>query len=93
MIKKLFEVIYGREYELRERIFRMLILIGGSILIMGIVECLIIMDVKLIVIPMTGFLLVLIAVLLITFKYHKIDMSAAIVAFLIILVIFPAMFF
>ncbi|MDE6664551.1 MAG: DegV family EDD domain-containing protein [Lachnospiraceae bacterium] len=93
MIKKLFEVIYGREYELRERIFRMLILIGGSILIMGIVECLIIMDVKIIVIPMTCFLLILLAVLLITFKYHKIDISAAIVAFLIILVIFPAMFF
>ena len=93
MIKKLFEVIYGREYELRERIFRMLILIGGSILIMGIVECLIIMDVKLIVIPMVCFLLVLLAVLLMTFKYHKIDISAAIVAFLIILVIFPAMFF
>lgn len=93
MIKKLFEDIYGREYELRERIFRMLILIGGSILIMGIVECLIIMDVKIIVIPMILLLLVLLAVFLITFKYRKIDMSAAIVAFLIILVIFPSMFF
>ena len=28
MIKKLFETIYGRDYELRERIFRMLILVG-----------------------------------------------------------------
>lgn len=93
MIKKLFEVIYGREYELRERIFRMLILIGGSILIIGIVECLIIMDVKIIVIPMIFLLLVLLAVLLITFKYRKIDISAAIVAFLVILLIFPAMFF
>lgn len=93
MIKKLFEVIYGREYELRERIFRMLILIGSFILIMGIVECLIIMDVKIIVIPMIFLLLVLLAVLLITFKYRKIDMSAAIVAFLVILLIFPAMFF
>lgn len=30
MIKKLFETIYGRDYELRERIFRMLILVGTA---------------------------------------------------------------
>lgn len=40
------EAIYGREYELRERIFRMLILVGGSLAIMGILECLILMNVK-----------------------------------------------
>lgn len=93
MIRKLFDIIYGRDYELRERIFRMLILIGGGILIFGIIECLVIMDVKVIVIPLMIFLLVLIIELVITFKYRKIDAAAAIVAFLLILVIFPAMFF
>lgn len=59
MIKKLLEAIYGREYELRERIFRMLILVGGSLAIMGILECLILMNVKTVTIPLVLLLAVL----------------------------------
>lgn len=93
MIKKLFEAIYGREYELRERIFRMLILVGGSLALMGILECIILMDVKIVTIPLIMLLAVLCIELVITFKYHRIDIAAIIVAFLIILIVFPAMFF
>ena len=93
MIKKLIETICGREYELRERIFRMLILVGGSLAIVGILECLILMDVKVIIIPLILLLAVLGIELVITFKYRKIELAAVIVAFLIILLVFPAMFF
>lgn len=93
MIRKLFEAIYGREYELRERIFRMLILVGGSLAIMGILECLILMDVKIVIVPLIMLLAVLGIEFVITFKYRKIDIAAIIVAFLILLIVFPAMFF
>ncbi len=93
MIKKLLEAISGREYELRERIFRMLILVGGSLAIMGILECLILMDVKTVIIPLILLLAVFCVELVITFKYHKIDIAAVIVALLIILIVFPTMFF
>lgn len=93
MIKKLLEAIYGREYELRERIFRMLILVGGSLAIMGILECLILMNVKTVTIPLVLLLAVLCVELVITFKYRRIDIAAVIVAFLIILIVFPTMFF
>lgn len=93
MIKKLLEAIYGREYELRERIFRMLILVGGSLAIMGILECLILMNVKTVTIPLVLLLAVLCVELVITFKYRRIDIAAIIVAFLIILIVFPTMFF
>lgn len=93
MIRKLLETIFGREYELRERIFRMLILVGGSLALMGILECLIIMDVKTVIIPLLLLLAVLCVELVLTFKYRKINIAAIIVAFLIILIVFPAMFF
>lgn len=93
MIRKFLEAIFGREYELRERIFRMLILVGGSLALMGILECFILMDVKIVIIPLIVLLAVLCMELLITFKYRKIDIAAISVAFLIILIVFPTMFF
>lgn len=92
-IKSIYEMIYGRDYELRERIFRMIILIGGALALLGILECIIIMDVKVIVLPLVLLLAVLGVEFLITFKYRKIDVAAVIVGFLIIMLIFPAMFF
>lgn len=92
-IKNIYEMIYGRDYELRERIFRMIILLGGTLALMGIVECIILMDVKVVVLPLFLLLLVLGIELVITFKYRKIDAAAMIVGFIIILIVFPAMFF
>lgn len=91
-LKSVYEMIYGRDYELRERIFRMIILVGGTLALIGILECLIIMDVKVVVHPLLLLLVVLGTELVITFKYRKIDVAAVIIGFLIILVIFPAMF-
>lgn len=93
MIKKLFETIYGRDYELRERIFRMLILVGICLAGMGIIECIFLMDVHIIVIPLIILLAVMVIVFLATFKYRKINFASTIVAFLIIFLVFPAMFF
>ncbi len=93
MIKKLLETIYGRDYELRERIFRMIILVGCALAGLGIIECILLMDLNIILIPLLVLLAVMGMELLITFKYRKIDFAAVIVGFLIILFIFPAMFF
>lgn len=93
MLKKLFETIYGRDYEMRERIFRMLILVGICLAGMGIIECIILMDVHIIVIPLFVLLIVMGIVFLATFKYRKINFASSIVGFLIILAVFPAMFF
>lgn len=93
LAKKIYEMIYGRDYELRERVFRMIILVGCTLLVMGIIECIGIMDVKVIVIPLVVLLAVLAVELLVTFKYRKIDVAAVIVGFLIILFVFPSMFF
>lgn len=92
-IQKLYRAIYRRDYELRERIFRVIILVGSTLAVMGIIECISIMDMKIIVLPLALLLTVLGIALLATFKFRKLDFAAMVVGFLIILVIFPAMFF
>jgi len=92
LYEKLYEKIYGREYELKERIFRIIILVGGVLALLGILECIALMDVNAVLIPLLILLAVLGIELLITFKYRKIELAAVIVGFFIILVVFPQMF-
>lgn len=93
LYKKISHMIYTREYELQERIFRVIVLVGCSLAMMGIIECILLMDVNAIIIPLIILFLVMAICLLATFKYRKIDLVAIIVGFLIILLIFPSMFF
>lgn len=90
---KIREMLYRRDYSLNERIFRMIILIGCGLAAMGIIECLILMDVMTVLIPLVILLMVMVVELVITFKYRKIEFAAVIVALLIILLVFPSMFF
>ena len=83
-IEKVYKMIYRRDYELRERIFRVIILVGSVLAVMGILECISIMDVKVVVLGIA---------LLATFKFRKLDFAAIVVGFLIILFVFPSMFF
>lgn len=92
-MKKLLEIIYGREYDLRERIFRVVILAGGLLAALSIVECILLMGVGMVLVLLLLLLAVMITELLITFKFHNIEFAAVLVGFLIILLIFPAMFF
>ena len=91
--EKLYHMIYGREYDLRERIFRMIVLVGSTLGVLGILECISLMNLNTIIIPLFILLAVLGIGLIATFKYHKIDFAAALVGFLIILLVFPTMFF
>lgn len=92
MHKKLSQLIFGRNLNLRERIFRVIIILGSIMILAGILECLALMSVELIFIPLLILFLVMVVALVATFKYHKIDLAAVIVGILIIMVVFPAMF-
>lgn len=90
--EKLYEAFCGREYDVRERIFRTIVLVGGTLGILGVLECMVLMDIQMIQIPLVMLLFALGLAFLATFKYRKIDLAAMLVGFLIILIIFPAMF-
>lgn len=93
MIKKMREMILGRDYELRERIFRVIILVGCLLATMGIVESFALMDWHIIVIPLFLLLTVMIVELLATFKYRKIEFSATLLGVILVVIVFPQMFF
>ncbi len=93
LFEKLVEVINGREYRLQERIFRMMIIMGCILAFVGIVECMILMDIKFVILPLLILLAVFSIEFVITFKYRRTDIAAMIIAFIIILVVFPEMFF
>ena len=93
MLKKLYDMALTRDLELRERLFRMIILVGSLISAVAIVECVILMDFDLILIPMILLLVTMVISLITTFKYGKFELSAIIVEFVISLVFFPLMFF
>lgn len=92
-MKKLLEMIYGREYELRERIFRVITLIGYTMAFLGIVECIALMDFNIILLPLTVLFVVMLVALIATFRYRRLEFASILVGVLIILVIFPEMFF
>ncbi len=92
MLKKLYDMFYGREYKLRERVFRMVVLIGAIALIIGVIEALFVNNTSEILVPLILLMGVFVTVLIMTFKYRKVDLAAMIVAIVIIVIVFPEMF-
>lgn len=87
------ELIFGRELELRERTFRIIILVGSVLALLGLIESMPLLDEKSFVIAIFVLLAVFGAAFLATFKYRRIDLASMILGVLIIVIIFPIMFF
>lgn len=93
MLRKIGDKILGRELELKERMFRIIILLGGSMSIAGIIECILVMDIDIIFAPLFFLLVVMGVAFFVTFKYHKVEMAAVLMGLVIIAGLFPCMFF
>ena len=93
MFDKFIRLFTGRNLELRERIFRTIVVYGGVAAVIGTIESIF---VKKIANMLPAFLLLLVAIgiaLVAIFKYRKYNMAATILFFLIIAVMFPCLFF
>lgn len=94
MIGKLLNWIQGKDLELQERMFRTIIFLGGAVTTVGIFESLFLEEIIGFQIPV--FILLLIAMMIAmiaTFKYKKYDLSAMIMAVIIVEILFPLKFF
>jgi len=93
MWKKLQKLVLGREYELRERVFRSIVLVGGLAAIIATLEVFVIMQLDALLL---GFLVLLIIALgsgmFVTFKYGKYDIAAIIIGVIMIVMVFPVLF-
>ncbi|MBQ7955463.1 MAG: DegV family protein [Lachnospiraceae bacterium] len=93
MWKKLAKLISGKDCELRERMLRTIIFVGGAATVIATVEILFVMEV-------TQWLPLMLAILVIgmgvgivaTFKYHNYDFAATFLGFVIVAMVMPSMF-
>lgn len=93
MWKKIVQLVHGKDCELRESMFRTIILVGGLATVVGIGEILIVMDVTTVLVPFLIALLGIMAISFVaTFKYSRYDFASTLIGLLIIVMIFPVMF-
>ena len=93
MISKVKKIIFGRDVELSERLFRMILIVGETISLIAIVECLFLVDMPTIVLPLFVNAVVMGIAMLVTLKYNKSNIASILVGLELIVVVFPAMFF
>lgn len=93
MWKKIHRLIFGRDCELRERMLRTIIMVGGLATMIGIGEILLIMQLNPLLLTFLVLLLLVMGTsLFVTFKYGKYDLAATLIGLLIIVMVFPVMF-
>ncbi len=93
MIKKILQLIGGKDCELKERMLRSIILIGGLATIIAITEIFLVMEITGTLISMLFLvLLLMMVILLITFKYKAYEPASILLGLVIIIIVFPVMF-
>lgn len=93
MLKKLYQIVLGREMPLRERMLRVIILVGGIAAVLGILEYMMLTDTPALLVPLIAMAAVIGIAIVATFKYRKVDFAATLVGIAITVMVFPAMFF
>lgn len=93
MLKKLIQLTAGKDCELRERMFRTIILMGGLATVIGIIEIICVMKLDNVLVPFLMILFIVMAIsIFLSFKYNRIDVAAILMGLVIIVMIFPVMF-
>lgn len=93
MWKNISRLLFGREYGIRERMFRTFLLMGLGATVFASVETFLLIEMNALLVCL---LLLLIAVLggilVVAFKYRNVDVAAMMFALVITVVVFPVMF-
>lgn len=89
---KFFDRIAGSEFSLRERLFRLIILVGSVLSFVGTFECAFVMDANMMILPFVSLFIGMTIGVILTFKYRKLDLAAIIVGLDIIVIVFPMEF-
>ncbi len=93
MWKRFSQLVAGKDCELRERMLRTIIMVGGAATIIACVEIFLVMEVTSILLPILVVLLLVMGLsLFVTFKYRKYDLAAILLGLIIVAMVFPPMF-
>ncbi len=91
MLKKWYHKMFRQELELRERIFRVILIVGGVACIAGNIESVMLLGEN--NVPLTILACAMLVALVATFKYRQIDFAAALLGVFLLVIVFPEMFF
>jgi len=93
MLEKFKQIVAGKDCELRERMLRTIILVGGLAVVIAITEIVLVMDVKNSMVGMLFLLLLAMgAAFVATFVYRKYDLASVLLGLVIIVLVMPVMF-
>ena len=93
MWKKLTQLVSREDFEIRERILRSIILIGGSAVFVATLEIALVTEITAIWLPFVALLFLTMAVsLLAVFRYRKYNFAATLLGFVVVVMIMPPMF-
>lgn len=93
MRKKIQKLLKTSDMDLREQLFRLILLVGLLVTVTAILAGFALQNILINALPLCGLLLIIIVASIATFKYHKIEFAAMLFAVFIICLIFPLMFF
>ncbi len=93
MLEKMKEIILGKDLELREQLFRMILSMAMLVASVAIVAGVLLDNSVLNAVPLAILMLIVYAISRLAFKYHKIDAAAIAFGVLIVCGLFPLMFF
>ncbi len=93
MLKKIKQAIVGKDCELKERMLRTIILVGGVAVAIAITEIILVMEIKQNMVAMLFLLLIaMAAAFVVTFKYRKYDLASVLLGVVIVAIVMPVMF-
>ena len=92
MREKLYNMIFGRDLELQERMLRVVILTGGILAIMGLLESAFLMDASGIILPLVIVIGAMALAIWAMIKGHKMEIPTVVVGLVVVVIVFPAMF-
>ena len=88
MLKKIVQTLIGKECELRERMLRTIILVGGFATIIASTEIFLVMEINNTLLALLFLLLLAMAVAFVaTFKYRKYDVGSILLGFVIVVIV------
>lgn len=93
MRKKLRSLIYKGSEDMRERLFRLVLLVGLFVCVIAILVGIALKSPLSNALPISGLFIVLLFVAIVTFKYHKVEFASAVFGVVVTCIIFPLMFF
>lgn len=93
MIKRIKNILLGENLDIKEQLFRITVMIGMALSIIGMVEEAFVTSTKWFFIPLTGLLIDILIAVLFTFVFKKYKIGAVILGVQMILVTFPMVFF